>query len=196
MENFQGQTFLLIGRSGSGKGVQGELLEKWLEGQGQFVLRLVTGNEARHLAEQDSVMGRWTKAVLDQGGVLPSWLPASLLISIIAERLIDPKQIILFDGSPRRVPEAQILDELMKDLSRPLPQAIYLEVSEEECRRRLIERARGDDKKLSAIESRLSWFKTETLPVFDYYGDRVIRISGQGTIEEIHANVIKKLGGN
>jgi len=174
--------------------VQGELLEKYLRELGYAVLRLVMGDRGRQLAEQPTLIGRLTKEALARGDLFPTWLALSILVESIEDLLKDKNQILIIDGSPRRLPEAQLLDELMNDIGRSPVVPIYLEVSEEECRRRLQERGRGDDQSLANIEKRLSWFKTDVSPVLDYYGGRLLKVNGEETIEIVHDSLKNAIG--
>ena len=194
MNNLIGKTFSLIGRSGSGKGVQGELLEKFLREQDYAVLRLVMGDYGRQLAGEPTVIGRLVKEALAKGGLFPTWLALSILVEAIEDLLKDKNQILIIDGAPRRLPEAQIIDELMTDIGRSPLIPIYLDVSEDECRKRLQLRARGDDRSLINIDKRLSWFKTETVSVLDYYSQRAVKINGEGDIEQIHDSIKNSIG--
>ena len=193
MVDFRGQTFVLIGISGSGKGVQGELLEKWFEQGGFSVLRVGLGEKGRELADKNSLLGGWTKEILERGDFFPNWLAFSLLVNAIDEELQNPEQVLIIDGAPRRLSEAGLIDEMFRDLSRSLPRAIYLEVTEDEARQRLVKRGRADDQSSEAISRRFALFNQETRPVLDYYGQRVIKINGSGIIEAVHQQIKQAL---
>lgn len=178
MKNFTGQTFCFLGRSGSGKDTQGDLLHKTVELGGNNVVHISTGDEARNLKRRGTAVGSLIKRILDKGELFPDWLADSLWMCVIQNQLM-PGEVVILDGTPRRVGEARLLDEVMIALDRPLPVPIYLDVTEEEARRRLLARARADDK-LDVINKRLSWFQTDVLPILDFYGDRVVKIVGHG----------------
>ena len=190
--DYTGRTFVFIGRSGCGKGTQAALLQKYLTEKGYEVLRLGTGDFARIRAQKNTLTGKWIQSILDAGGFFPSWLANALVLEMIEPALISLEQIVLLDGSPRRLSEAQVLDEYMENLHRPRVQPIYLDISEDESRRRLIARGRADDTK-DAITNRLAWFTTEVVPVLTYYGNRLITVSGEGDISAIHAKIIESL---
>ena len=192
MSDLAGSTFVFIGRSGCGKGTQAELLQKHLEGNGYEVLRLGTGDFARERAAKDTLTGKWIKSILAAGGFFPDWLAGALMLEMIEPQLVAQGQVLLLDGSPRRMHEAQVLDEFMVHLKRPPVRAIYLNIGEDESRRRMLARGRSDDTE-NAITSRLSWFTTKVAPVLDYYGDRCISVSGEGVPEAISATIIESL---
>ncbi|MDO8582733.1 MAG: nucleoside monophosphate kinase [bacterium] len=187
-----GFTFVFIGRSGCGKGTQAALLQTYLESTGCEVLKLGTGDFARERAQKNTLTGKWIKSILDAGGFFPHWLAGALMIEMIEPKLTAHEQVLLLDGSPRRMHEAEVLDDFMAHLKRPLVKAIHLDISEDECSRRLIARGRGDDTE-DAIKNRLTWFKTQVAPVLDYYGDRLISVSGEGLPESIHAKIVESL---
>lgn len=191
MSNLAGSTFVFIGRSGCGKGTQAAFLQTYLQGEGCEVLRLGTGDFARKRAQKDTLTGKWIKSILDAGGFFPSWLAGALMIEMIEPELTQLEQVLLLDGSPRRMHEAEVLDEFMKHLHRPPVRVIYLDISEEESRRRLLARGRDDDTE-SAITNRLAWFTTQVAPVLDYYGSRLISIPAEGDSKVIH-DTIKSL---
>lgn len=190
--DLKGFTFVFIGRSGCGKGTQAALLQTYLLSMGCKVLRLGTGDFARERAQKNTLTGKWIKSILDAGGFFPSWLAGGLMIEMIEPNLTSHDQVLLLDGSPRRMHEAQVLDEFMAHLERPPVRPIYLDINEAESRRRLLARGRGDDTE-DAITNRLAWFNTQVMPVLGYYGDRLITVSGEGDVNAISAKIIASL---
>ncbi len=184
MNDLAGKTFVFIGRPGSGKGTQSELFVKRLESEGYDVLRLTVGDLGRALGARKTLIGAWVKDMLGKGAAFPSWLAFTLLVDELAESLKSTGQVLILDGAPRRLFEAKSLDELMANLGRSAPRAIHIDISEDESRRRLTARMRGDDTP-DAIENRLSWFTTEVMPVIDYYDGRLIQVKGEGEIASV-----------
>lgn len=197
-----GSTFGFIGRSGCGKGTQIKLLETFLRGEGYGVVCIGLGAFGRELAQKETVMGRWIKTIIEQGKQYPGWLASSLIVQAIFTLLENTNQILLLDGSPRRLREAQIMEEFMKDIGRSPVRLIHLDISEDEARKRLLNRGRADDIP-SAIEMRLKWFTTEVLPVIAYYenygsptsidGKRVITINSEQSISAVQEEIRQKL---
>ena len=103
------------------------------------------------------------------------------------------------DGTPRRIPEAKFLDDVMSWHKRPLPICIYVDVSEEEAERRLFARGRADDTP-AAIRNRLRYFPKDVVPVLRYYerNNRMIRVDGaqapEDVFREIDSALKKELG--
>ena len=77
---------------------------------------------------------------------------------------------------------------------------IYLEVSDDTIRERILERGktsgREDDQSIDIIDRRIYQFKTETKPLIDFYGDKKIlaTIDGEESIKDVFnrvENIIK-----
>jgi adenylate kinase len=80
----------------------------------------------------------------------------------------------------------------MKDLGRKPMTPIHLDISEKEAKRRVSQRGRSDYKATSTA-TRMKWFKTEVVSVVKYYGRRIVKIDGEGSIEEIHQRILMAL---
>ena len=183
------RVIILLGRSGSGKGTQGEFLRQKLEP----CLYVYTGDLFRQLAHKNTVAGRKVKHFMDEGGLPPEWLAAFLWQSELLNNLRGGENII-FDGSPRRLGEAPEMDDVLEWLGRRDVKAVLIDITEEEATTRLLKRARGDDVLLS-IRSRLEWFRSETMPVVEYYekSGRLVKVDGLGTVEEVFERIKKEL---
>jgi len=184
------RTLVFLGRSGSGKGTQVELIRKTLEP----CLYIYTGDLFRALAKTESFAGKKIKGVIDSGGLPDEWLASFLWQRELIEKFKGNENLI-FDGAPRRLPEAERLDEVLGWLERKKGlRTILVDITEEEAMTRLLKRARVDDNEES-IRSRLEWFKTSTGPVVDYYEKtgRLIKVDGIGSIEDIHQRLVKAL---
>ncbi len=192
MVDIKGTTFGFIGRSGCGKGTQIKLFEAFLKEQGYDVVCIGLGAFGREFAQKDTLIGRWIKTIIEKGKQYPSWFASSLMIQAIYIFLNQTDQILLLDGSPRRLAEARILEELMKEIGRSPVQPIHLDISESEARKRLMSRGRTDDTS-EAIEMRLSWFTAEVMPVIAYYDKRVITINSEQSIEAVQKEIQQKL---
>lgn len=184
------QTLVFLGRSGSGKGTQVELIKKML----QPYLHICSGDLFRALAKTDSFAGIKIKGIIDTGGLPDEWIASFLWKKELIEKFKGDESLI-FDGNPRRLHEAEELDEVLGWLERKEDlRVVLVDITEEEAMTRLLKRSRTDDTEES-IRSRLSWFKTSTQPVIDYYkkSGRLIRVDGIGTVEEIHQRIKKAL---
>ncbi len=185
MESLRGATVVFIGRPGSGKGTQSELLAVACRAAGLSAVRVTLGDVGRTLALKKTLIGEWVNKMMDAGEPFPSWLAFSLLVEALSGALTSADQVLILDGAPRRLFEAQALEELMKDIGRSTPRAVHLDISAEESRARLALRAREDDTE-SGIAKRLAWFETEVAPVISYYATRCVEVAGTGDPKEIH----------
>jgi adenylate kinase len=77
----------------------------------------------------------------------------------------------VLEGFPRRIGQAEALDRHLAARGTALDAACYLEVPDEELRRRLGSRGRVDDDE-RVIGHRLAVFRTQTRPLLAYYQDR------------------------
>jgi adenylate kinase len=193
MKNFSGATFTLVGRPGCGKGTQTKLLASYLRRQGhKKIIAFSVGKLFRRLEEKPTVLGRWTKEFLDKGKLAPEWMALALWFDEIKDKLVDKRQIVIIDGSPRRLVEAKALDHLMRELGRKPMIPIHLNISEQVAKNRVKSRGRKDYKVTSAA-TRMKWFRTEVVPVIKYYGRRMIEVDGEGSIEEVRQRILNSL---
>ena len=179
-----GRTFVFLGISGSGKGTQAKFLERRIRGR-----ILSTGVAFRAVARTRTFLGRYVADVMRRGGLMPYWGPVYFWLHDSFAHLRREEHII-FEGSPRRIEEAPILDQFMRDLGRPLPIAIYIKLSPREARRRLLERRRSDDT-LRAITNRFAFFREHVTGVIRYYQrrDRLITVNGDQSPEAVWRDI-------
>ena len=120
------------------------------------------------------------------------WAWADLLI----KHLGDDEHLII-DGTPRKVHEAQVLDKALQFYGRQKPFFVFMDVSREWSRDRLIARHRSDDSE-EDIERRLGWYETDVVPAINFFRNNshysFVEIDGEQPIEDVHAEVIQKLG--
>jgi adenylate kinase len=177
-----------MGKPGSGKGTQAELLAKRL---GYSVAS--PGAEFRRLATEDSVVGRKVAETLDAGLLQPYWLATYLFHKTLFALPAD--EGIVLEGFARKVPEAQIVLDTCQWLGRPL-KAFYLSVTDEEIQKRIESRsgvaARSDD---NSVEKRLEEFRIHTDPSIELLRKAGVLTDIDGTpgIEAIHASILAHL---
>src|ERR1035437_725672 len=173
----------LFGPPGAGKGTQSMLLlEKY------NLTYISTGDILRAEIKAKSELGIEAKKLIDKGNLVPN----ELIIQIIEKRIIENADSngFLFDGFPRTMVQAYILEALLLKINATLNCMLCLDVPEDELMRRLLERGkisgRSDDNE-EVIKSRLVEYNTKTFPVIDFYKarDQYIPIDGTGTVEEV-----------
>lgn len=212
---------IFLGKQGSGKGTQAELLGKKLG-----LDYVGSGDLLRERKKQKDFTGEKTKAIVDSGGLTPTMLIFKLWLDKF-EALKQKKNLkgFIMDGSPRKIFEAYLIDEALNwyewdknvkvmliDISnkeaiwRLLNRRICKECREiipfvgewkkvkkcPKCGGELIRRA---DDTLAGVKSRLSWFKSEVQPVINFYRKtgRLIKINGEQSIENVFKDILKVL---
>jgi len=184
---------ILVGAQGSGKGTQAELLSQTLG-----VPHVASGDLFRKAIDEKTELGIKAKVYIDRGELVPD----DLTVSMVVKRLEEPdcSQGVLFDGFPRTVAQAEVLDKGLQEVGKQIDLAIYLQVPREELLKRLsgryICRAKQhvynidthpskvagvcdidgselyqrSDDTGEAVQKRLDIFFSETIRLLDYYG--------------------------
>lgn len=192
------QTFIFIGRSGCGKGTQSDLLMDLLRKKQPEakILYIQTGQEFRQFIQGDTITQKEAKKVYDSGGLMPEFLAIYQWVRILVEKYTGIEHI-LFDGTPRKIHEAGILNSIFGFYNLGKPWVIHVEVSGEEAFNRLMKRKRDDDTE-EDIKERLSWYEKEVMPTIEYYKNNpnynYLKINGEKPIDEIHEDIAKKVG--
>ena len=186
---------ILFGAQGSGKGTQAELLSQTLG-----VPHIASGDLFRKAIDEKTELGIKAKAYIDRGELVPD----DLTVTMVVKRLEEPdcSQGVLFDGFPRTVAQAEVLDKGLQEVGKQIDLAIYLQVLREELLKRLsgryICRAKQhvyninthppkvagvcdidgselyqrSDDTGEAVQKRLDIFFNETIRLLDYYGNQ------------------------
>lgn len=197
------RTFIFIGRSGCGKGTQAERLIERLKEDGTIsdtnpLFYLETGNQFRALIAGTSHTSRLAKAVGGRGERQPDFLAIYVWSHLLVENILGDENIIL-DGTPRSLPEAQVLNTAMKFFERGKVDVVWLDVSREWSKERMEARGRADDKKSGDIEKRLAWFDADVMPAIKYYRDNpdynLHRINGEQPIDKVYEDLLASLNG-
>jgi adenylate kinase len=121
---------VLLGPPGSGKGTQGERLQR------DFRLPYyATGDILRAAVREGTELGTLAKEYMDRGDLVPD----EVIVGVIGERLERQEAAdgFILDGFPRTSPQAEALDLKMDELGRKLTAAVLMEVSDDEVVRRL-----------------------------------------------------------
>jgi adenylate kinase family enzyme len=99
---------------------------------------------------------------------------------------------IIFDGVPRRKEEAKILQSAIKFYDWYKPVVINIDVSEEECIRRMVERKRADDN-VENFKKKMEWYKMEVEPMIEWYKESNLytycHVDGNRSVEEISEHI-------
>ncbi len=177
---------ILLGAPGSGKGTLGkQLAEKY-----GYTL-ISTGDILREEKKSGSEIGKKINDILGKGNLVPD----EIVNQIVENKLKNFDGQFILDGFPRTVPQGEFLDTIAD-----IGLVIYLEVSDNTIRERILERGktsgREDDQNVDIINRRILQYKTETKPLREFYGDKKIlaTIDGEESINEVFhrvENIIK-----
>lgn len=190
------QTTIFIGIQSSGKGTQLRLLKEVLTKADEDVLTHVSGKALRSFLAEDKPGTRKAKETLDQGGLMPVFLPIALWGRTFLEKLT-PQTHLLIDGSPRQLIESQALEQALEFYGRVPFDVIYLTLTEEVVFERIKKRGRKDDTE-EGIQRRLDGHRTHIELILDRLREselaRVHEIDGSQSIEAVHEDVLRSLG--
>jgi len=181
---------VFIGPPGAGKGTQCKRLTDHLK-----IPHLSTGEMLRG-ARQESALGRLVASYINNGRLAPDYL----VMRIVKKRLTEPdcRPGCLFDGFPRTVVQAQLLDEHLASSNEKVFMVINLVVDQEELIHRMLKRAevehRADDT-AETIAARLRVFYTQTAPVLGHYAGHNIleRIDAMRSPDEVFEDIATRV---
>jgi adenylate kinase len=183
---------ILFGPPGSGKGTQStHLVEKY------GLIHLSTGDLLRKEMKDGTPLGIEAKSLIEKGALVPDGVVIGMISNAVDNN--PAARGFLFDGFPRTVAQAEALDTLLSLKSTTIAAVLFLEVNQEELITRLIGRAktsgRLDDADPEIQKNRQEVYRNETLPVADYYHrfNKVERINGEGTVEDIFARLCERI---
>ncbi len=182
-----GRRILFLGPPGGGKGTQAKLLTTALG-----IPHISTGDMLREAVALQSELGKKASEYMKVGDLVPD----DLVVAMVEERLArdDAACGYVLDGFPRNVDQAEALSSAIG--ADGIETTIVLHVDEAQIVERLLRRAdlegRTDDNE-ATIRRRLEVFRRETEPLIAYYGDRVRRVDGVGSIDVIFCRIIQEL---
>ncbi|MES2623311.1 MAG: nucleoside monophosphate kinase [Patescibacteria group bacterium] len=192
------QTIICIGRSGSGKGTQIKLLEEYFKQQdaNAQMIHIETGVYFRSFIEEKTVSGNLAKQAYLEGRREPEFLAISMWGYILCKDYT-AEEHIMFDGAPRSLTEAKIIEDALSFYNRfdetlfVKPKIVFLDVSHDWSVARMHERGRVDDQTKEQLELRSHWFETEVMQAVEYFKANprfdFVQIPGEGSIEEVQA---------
>jgi len=141
----------------------------------------------RALAKTNTPDGQKVKDLLSKG----QFAPLDIVINAVKDRVSKPdaQKGYIFDGFPRSVEQAKMMEEQGIEYDY----VINLVIPEEEIIKRLTARGREDDKP-DIIKKRLATYEKETRPLLQYYKKEIINIKAYGdTPESIAKEIINKV---
>jgi adenylate kinase len=195
---------VLVGPPGAGKGTQAQFIAEHLS-----VPKISTGDIFRANVSQGTPLGLQAKAYMDRGDLVPD----EVTIEMVRDRLAQPDASagFLLDGFPRTVPQAEVLDDMLREQGTKLDVVLELVVDDDEVIRRLSGRRtcrtcnhiwhvdfdppqlpgvcdldggelfQREDDKAETIANRLEVYAQQTAPLVAYYGGRGLLVGIDAT---------------
>ena len=184
---------VLLGPPGSGKGTQ----SKFLVDEHHFV-QLSTGDLLREkVASKDSSLGQEISRIMNNGDLVPD----NIVIQLIVEKISELKnRNVIFDGFPRNLNQATVLDQSLKEISVSLDKAIFIDVNHEILKDRILKRInetniedRRSDDNIETLLKRIEVYKSNTFPIVEYYKKKGIlnEVNGMSSIENVSQQILK-----
>jgi adenylate kinase len=195
---------VLVGPPGAGKGTQAQFIAEHVG-----VPKISTGDIFRANVSQGTPLGLQAKEYMDRGDLVPDEVTIDMVRNRLQEK--DAVEGFLLDGFPRTVPQAETLDDILRETGAKLDVVLELVVDNEEVVRRLSGRRtcrtcnhiwhvdfdppqvdgvcdldggelfQRDDDKPATIENRLEVYDEQTAPLIAYYAGRGVLVGIDAT---------------
>ena len=195
---------IMLGAPGAGKGTQAKMIaDKY------GIPHISTGDIFRANIKNGTELGKKAKTYMDQGLLVPDELVVDLVVDRVKQE--DCEKGYVLDGFPRTIPQAECLDEALKNLGEKVDFAINVEVPDENiinrmsgrracvacgatyhivhiptkvegiCDRCNAELILRDDDKPETVKKRLDIYHEQTQPLIDYYTNSNVLVEVDGT---------------
>jgi len=203
---------ILFGAPGAGKGTIAQYMKENYE-----VCHFSTGNLLRSEVKSKSSIGLKIEKIMGTGGLVGDDIVNEIVEKNISD-VAGSSSVIILDGYPRTKDQAKVLDSIKNGELRDSIRVLELDVDDDIVvsrisQRRVCEKCgntygphdkievcscggaliRRKDDEESVVRNRLKAYYEATQPVADYYKDRLIRISGDGTPSEVASRVDEAL---
>jgi adenylate kinase len=162
------QAYIFIGRSGCGKGTQAAVLQAELLKQGRRVLYVETGDIFREFIKGEGYSNRKSNELYQTAVRQPDFLACYMWTEVLINSFEEGMDVI-FDGTPRSLSEAKVLESSLAFYGFEKTSVIHLEVSREWSEKHLLARGRSDDVNMEKISRRLDWYELDVVPAIDYF---------------------------
>ena len=195
---------IMLGAPGAGKGTQAKMIaEKY------GVPHISTGDIFRANIKNGTELGMEAKKYMDQGLLVPDELTVKILLDRVAKD--DCANGYVLDGFPRTIPQAEVLEHALEEINDKIDFAINVDVPDENIIRRMSGRracsgcgatyhiehippktegvcdvcgkelALRDDDKPETVKNRLDVYHQQTQPLIDFYREKGILKTVDGT---------------
>lgn len=195
---------IMLGAPGAGKGTQAKMIaEKYA------IPHISTGDIFRANIKEGTKLGEEAKQYMDQGLLVPDELTVKILLDRVAKE--DCRNGYVLDGFPRTIPQAEVLDQALNGLGDKIDYAIDVNVPDENIIKRMSGRRAclscgatyhvehippqkegicdtcgeklvlRDDDKPETVQNRLHVYHEQTQPLIDFYTQKGILKTVDGT---------------
>jgi adenylate kinase len=209
---------IFLGPPGVGKGTQAEFIAKKLN-----ILKLSTGDLLRESVKKQTALGLEAKGYMDRGELVPDQIVIGLVEEKLKSP--DCQKGFLLDGFPRTVPQADQLTALLKKMGEEIDRVVYFTLEKDEIVQRISGRRscpqcnavyhissippkqeglcdvcgsvlvqRNDDKP-ETVESRLTVYHGQTIPLIDYYKAKgvLVELEASGSVDQVQERLVALL---
>jgi len=197
---------IMLGAPGAGKGTQAKMIADKYE-----IPHISTGDIFRANIKEGTELGKEAKKYMDQGLLVPDELTVKILLDRVAKE--DCRNGYVLDGFPRTIPQAQVLDKALSELSDHIDFAINVDVPDENIINRMSGRRAclscgatyhivhippkqegvcdrcgkelilRDDDKEETVKNRLDVYHQQTQPLIDFYTEKGVLRTVDGTVD-------------
>ena len=182
---------VLLGPPGCGKGTQSKILVEQFD-----FFQLSTGDLLRYeTSKKQSNLGNEIKQIMAKGELVPD----KIVINLIVKKMGELKSTnVVFDGFPRNVSQAEVLDSSLEKIDLKLDNAILIDVQfeilENRIKSRINESNDGQqrlDDNVDTLLNRIEVYKKTTFPIVDYYERKGLlsRVDGMKSIEQVSKEI-------
>ena len=210
---------IMLGAPGAGKGTQAKMIAEKYQ-----VPHVSTGDIFRANIKNGTELGMEAKKYMDQGLLVPDELTVKILLDRVAQE--DCANGYVLDGFPRTIPQAEVLDNALSKLNEAIDYAINVDVPDENIIRRMSGRRAclscgatyhmehvppkkegvcdkcnqelvlRDDDKPETVQNRLKVYHDQTQPLIDFYSNKGILKTVDGTVDmkDVFAAIVAILG--
>ncbi len=191
-------TFVFFGIVGSGKGTQINLLGNYLKSKDSSpeILVVYPGSEFRKITASGTYTGELVREKLEKGFLQPNFLTISIFANILISSLTLETHLVI-DAFPRTIAQAQAFEAAMDFYKRGDIKIMYIEVGKEEALKRMKLRGRSDDTD-EGIAKRFDEYMNNVIPAMKYFEEKqgytIYTINGEQSVEDVHTELISKLG--
>lgn len=182
------QIVFFVGKPGCGKGTQAKLLS---ETTGWPMVG--TSGGMREIVSSGGAAGYKLKETMNAGILVPYWVASYVYLKTLFS--VSEDGSVIFDGTSRTLPEAEIVLESLAWLGKPFT-IFHLKVSDDEVRKRIdLRKERESRKDDHVMDKRLEEYYANTEPAIELLrkADALTEIDGERAREPIAEDIQKAL---